>query len=68
MAIECYKTECEFHASHNCTDIEDCEGPYCDQDECRHPEYHSVVLTCNCVTICEGGCSCAAFKDDSIDS
>ena len=43
MAIECYKDKCEFHASHGCKDAEECEGPVCFEDECRHPEYFEVA-------------------------
>jgi hypothetical protein len=34
MAIECYEDSCPKHASHNCKDAEECEGPICFESEC----------------------------------
>lgn len=38
MAIECYKDSCPKHASHNCTNAENCEGPICFEEECIESE------------------------------
>ena len=52
MAIECYHDDCPCHASHNCKDAEECEGPYCYEETCIINKYPKLISAMRCAAIC----------------
>jgi hypothetical protein len=44
MAIECYNTLCPRHSIHRFSDNEECDGPFCYENECIFEETLNINL------------------------